>query len=424
MSDGVVENISLPKNWQVKTLDDLCEIARGGSPRPIKDFLTGAEDGVNWIKIGDATASTKYIYKTKQKIKPEGIQRSRLVRDGDFILSNSMSFGRPYIMKITGCIHDGWLVLRDKSGLFDQDFLYLFLSSTAAYKQFDNLAAGSTVRTLNIDLVKKVQVSFPPLPEQKRIVTILDEVFSSITQAVINAEKNLINARELFESYLNNVFTQKGEGWVEDKIEAVSTVINGYSFKSTDFATDNEIKSIKITNVGVKKFVKTSGNNLPTEFQEELSNYIIHEGNIVIALTRTIIAEGLKVAIVPREYNGSLLNQRVAALISKEDIIDNDFLYYFLGTKFVKDYVLSNVNTLMQPNLSLTDLKRLLIVHPSLKEQQILVREINALSKEVKELESIYQQKLNALSELKQSILQKAFSGELTSDDIPKQANG
>ena|SRR5680860_109541 len=89
---------------------------------------------------------------SKEKIKPEGIKRSRLVKDGDFILSNSMSFGRPYIMRTSGCIHDGWLVLSDKSGLFDQNYFYYFLGSASAYKQFDGLAAGSTVRNLNIDL--------------------------------------------------------------------------------------------------------------------------------------------------------------------------------------------------------------------------------------------------------------------------------
>jgi type I restriction enzyme, S subunit len=146
------------KDWQVKTLGEICNIARGGSPRPIQKFLTDKPNGINWVKIGDATASTKYIYQTEEKIIPEGVKRSRLVKPGDFLLSNSMSFGRPYIMRTIGCIHDGWLVLSDKSGLFDQDYLYYFLGSAAAYKQFDNLAAGSTVRNLNTELVKRVTI--------------------------------------------------------------------------------------------------------------------------------------------------------------------------------------------------------------------------------------------------------------------------
>src|SRR5208282_132801 len=138
--------------------------------RPIDAYLTKQTDGINWVKISDATASSKYIYRTEEKIKPEGAKRSRIVADGDFILSNSMSFGRPYIMRTTGCIHDGWLLLRDKAHAFDPDYLYHFLGSPSAYRQFDNLAAGSTVRNLNIDLVKKVTVPLPSLAEQQRIV--------------------------------------------------------------------------------------------------------------------------------------------------------------------------------------------------------------------------------------------------------------
>ncbi len=138
--------------WEEKRLGDMCSIARGGSPRPIQKFLTTNPDGVNWIKIGDATASGKYIYETEEKIIAEGVKRSRFVREGDFLLSNSMSFGRPYIMRTTGCIHDGWLVLSESASYLDQDYLYYILGSQFVFQQFDRLAAGSTVRNLNIEL--------------------------------------------------------------------------------------------------------------------------------------------------------------------------------------------------------------------------------------------------------------------------------
>jgi len=110
-------------------LGEVLSIERGGSPRPISKYITNSEDGLNWIKIADATASDKYIYKTKEKITREGLHKTRLVNIGDFILSNSMSFGRPYIMKTTGCIHDGWLVLRQNgTKTFDTEFLYYLLS--------------------------------------------------------------------------------------------------------------------------------------------------------------------------------------------------------------------------------------------------------------------------------------------------------
>ena len=113
--------------WSKKKLGEVCVIERGGSPRPIDAFLTDTEDGVNWIKIGDATSGSKYITSTKEKIKPEGVRKSRMVYKGDFILSNSMSFGRPYILGIDGCIHDGWLVLRDIKNTFTEYFSFFNL---------------------------------------------------------------------------------------------------------------------------------------------------------------------------------------------------------------------------------------------------------------------------------------------------------
>jgi len=162
-----------------RTLGSFLEIARGGSPRPIKSFLTDDPDGINWIKIGDATASTKYIYKTEQRITADGVSRSRMVHDGDFLLSNSMSFGRPYIMRTDGCIHDGWLVLKQLKEEFDPDYLYFALSSDYVFHQFDSRAAGSTVRNLNIGLVSSVSIPFPDIETQRKLAERMVEVDSA-----------------------------------------------------------------------------------------------------------------------------------------------------------------------------------------------------------------------------------------------------
>jgi type I restriction enzyme S subunit len=249
------------EGWQTKTLGDICDIARGGSPRPIEKFLTDNPDGINWIKIGDATASLKYIYKTEEKIKPEGMKRSRLVKDGDFLLSNSMSFGRPYIMRTTGCIHDGWLVLSDKSGLFDQDYLYYFLGSSAAYQQFDNLAAGSTVRNLNTEVVKRVTLPLPPLPEQRRIVAVLDEIFAGLSIVTTNAEKNLKSTRELVDSYLNSVFRKKGPGWVEKQLRDVVAGVYTGPFGSVLHKSDYVVGGTPI----VIRLTSSKGRFFPTQ---------------------------------------------------------------------------------------------------------------------------------------------------------------
>jgi type I restriction enzyme S subunit len=144
-----------------KSLGEILELQRGASPRPISDWMTEEEDGVNWIKIADATASDKYIYKCKERIKKEAVAMTRYVKSGDFLLSNSMSFGRPYILKTDGCIHDGWLLLRDTKNIFEQDFLYAALSCKAIKEQFKKLATGAVVKNLNIDAVSKVKIKIP-----------------------------------------------------------------------------------------------------------------------------------------------------------------------------------------------------------------------------------------------------------------------
>ena len=170
----------LPKGWCWERLGNVASIARGGSPRPIKDFLTDADNGINWIKIGDAEQGGKYIFSTAEKIIPEGLSKTRYVNKGDFLLTNSMSFGRPYILKTDGCIHDGWLVIGDTEGIFSQDFLYYTLSSEFMYKSFCELAAGSTVKNLQLDTVKSVFFPIPPYAEQIRIAEHVEEMYSLI----------------------------------------------------------------------------------------------------------------------------------------------------------------------------------------------------------------------------------------------------
>ena len=170
----------IPESWGWVRLGTVLEIARGGSPRPIKEYLTNAKDGINWIKIGDADKGGKYIYKTKEKIKPSGVKKSRFVHSGDFLLTNSMSFGRPYILQTDGCIHDGWLVLSDRHHCYIVDFLYYLLSSPFAYYQFCENVSGAVVKNLNSDKVSNSVFPLPPISEQCRIVNKIKELYTAL----------------------------------------------------------------------------------------------------------------------------------------------------------------------------------------------------------------------------------------------------
>ena len=171
--------IQNPKGWDKKKLRDLLIIERGGSPRPIDEYITEDPNGLNWIKIGDAQEGSYFIDSVKEKIKPEGLKKTREVVPGDLILSNSMSFGKPYILKISGCIHDGWLVLRDSENRFNKLFLCMALGFPSVTHSFKGSARGAVVNNLNKDLVGALDFIVPPIELQNEFVEFVEQVDKS-----------------------------------------------------------------------------------------------------------------------------------------------------------------------------------------------------------------------------------------------------
>ena len=170
----------IPDSWEWVRFKCIADIARGGSPRPIKSYLTNDINGINWIKISDTEKGSKYINSVAEKIRTEGVIKSRLIHKGDFLLTNSMSFGRPYISNVEGCIHDGWLVISPYSKAFSQDYLFYLLSSPFAYSQFSGKVTGAVVKNLNTDKVCEAIIPIPPLNEQHSIVKKVEIILSLI----------------------------------------------------------------------------------------------------------------------------------------------------------------------------------------------------------------------------------------------------
>jgi len=183
-------------NWEVKKLSEVCMVERGSSPRPIKQYFTN-DDGVNWIKIGDTEQDGKYVTSTKQKITAIGAKKSRHVKVGDFILTNSMSYGRPYIMGIEGYIHDGWFVLRLNKDI-DTEYFYYLLISPYVQHQFHKLAAGAVVKNISGDLVKKTILPIPPLERQKEI-----------REKIVKIEAQTQQLKETYKLKLENLIALK-----------------------------------------------------------------------------------------------------------------------------------------------------------------------------------------------------------------------
>ena len=188
--------------WEQRKFSELVQIERGGSPRPIDDFITDAPNGLNWIKIGDAPTQGNYITKTAEKIRPEGLSKTREVHPGDLILSNSMSFGKPYIMGIDGCIHDGWLLIRNTYGVFDLTFLCHLLGTPQMLSQYRSLAAGSTVNNLNKELVGNTVVTIPSITEQR----VLGDYLEQLDHLITLHQRELEKLQNIKKSMLEKMF--------------------------------------------------------------------------------------------------------------------------------------------------------------------------------------------------------------------------
>lgn len=396
----------IPQGWQEKTLGEVCIVERGSSPRPIKNFITNDGSGVNWIKIGDC--SGKYVTSTAQKITEEGAKKSRHVKEGDFVISNSMSYGKPYILKIDGYIHDGWFVLRLNKNLVNADYFYYLLSSNYVKEQYDALATGAIVQNISSDLIKRVQFNLPPLSEQERIVAKLDEAFEAIDKVKANAEQNLTNAKELFESALNKSFTENTEGWEEKNLKNVS---NSIQYGYTESANYKKVgpKFLRITDIQDNN---VSWVDVPycVIDDDNRKKYVLKNGDIVFARTGATV--GKSYLIENLEEDAVYASYLIRVSINR-DLLIPKFVKHFFESKLYWNQIIDKQTGAGQPNVNGTKLGQIVLSYPKIEEQQKIVEKLDALQEQTKQLEAIYTKKIKDLDELKQSILQKAFRGEL-----------
>ena len=382
----------MKQGWELKTLGEVCEIARGGSPRPIKQFLTDSEDGVNWIKIGDTKLGGKYIYQTVEKIKREGIARSRFVQSGSFLLSNSMSFGRPYILKTDGCIHDGWLVLEPNYGLIDQEYLYYVLSSNYVFNQFNEKAAGSTVRNLNTKSVKLVEIPLPPLEEQKRIVAVLDEAFAGLETARTNAEANLKNAEELQKAHLMSVLHSASDSWQKSDL---STLALNLDAKRVPITKKDRVAG-EIPYYGASGIVDYVYDFI---FDDELL-LVSEDGANLLARTYPIAFR----------VSGKCWVNNHAHVLKFEDQRIARYVELYLNSISVEPWVTG----MAQPKLNQRALNSVPIPLPPAQLLESILSSHSVLSENTTSLEQHYTHSSIEITNIRQSLLQKAFAGELT----------
>jgi type I restriction enzyme S subunit len=390
--------------WPFIALGDVFEIARKGSPRPINSFITNDADGINWITIGDASEGSKYISKTNRRIRPEGAQRSRSVKPGDFLLTNSMSFGRPYIMRTSGCIHDGWLVLSPRRNDVDSDFFYHLLSSNEIYSEFERHASGATVKNLNIDLVSAVKVPLPPFHVQQRIAAILDkaDALRAKRRAVLTQLDEL--AQSVFLDMFGDPSTNQ-KSWpmrtIGDLVESASYGTSEKAAADGDFAV---LRMNNITPTGEMDLTNLKYMNLACHQHER---YLVRSGDVLF--NRTNSAELVGKTAIFREksqmaYAGYLIRLRV----NPEN--DPEYLSAFLNTSYAKRVLRGMCKSIIgMANINATELKSMKIPQPPSDTQREFARRIVAI-KEHKVKCRVATAELDALFA---SLQHRAFRGKL-----------
>lgn len=412
----------IPEDWEVKSLGDSVDILRGGSPRPIENYLTTNADGINWIKIGDVKPNDKYIRKTEEKIIPEGKSRSREVKKGDFILSNSMSFGRPYILAIDGCIHDGWLTIQKYAETFDKEFLYYLLGSDEVFNQYVQMAAGSSVQNLNKDKVADLQLKIPPLPEQQRIAKALSDVDAliSTTEKLIQKKKNIKQGT------MQNLITGK------KRLPGFGPQTKSPAYKQTELGLIPEDWEV----MSLGEFCQIKDGTHGTYARVEngyllLSAKNILNGKLDIQESESLISENAYKEIVKNGFpkkkdlliscvgtigrccifdtDEEIAFQRSVAFI-RQNQIDNLFLMYFIQSDLFQKQLREAVNASTLGGVYLEAFNPLQISFSSDKKEQTAIA--NVLSSMDKEIETL-NTKLEKYRNLKTAMMQQLLTGKI-----------
>ena len=391
-------------SWPLVKLESIFEIARGGSPRPIADYITEDSDGLNWISIKDASNSTKYITKTKQKIRKEGLVKSRLVKSGDFLLTNSMSFGRPYIMKTTGCIHDGWLVLSSDKDKVDQDYFYYLLGSELLHNKFSKLAAGAVVKNLNINLVKGVKVPLPSLAEQQKIAAILDAADSLRQKDQQLIEHYTALSQSLFLEMFGDPTTNLMK-WDIHSLDQFCSKITDGTHQSPTFLSEG-IPFLLVSNIVNNKVTYDTKKFISEYEYDQLTKHTPIEVNDILY---TSVGSYGNPAIVKSEKK-FCFQRHIAHIKPNHELMNVNFLHSLLQTDFVKRQADQLARGVAQKTLNLKAIKSYNVICPPLELQNQFAQRIEAIEQQKQQAQTNLE-KSNALFN---SLLQRAFKGELT----------
>ncbi len=408
----------MKQGWEIKKLGEIAEFYNG--------LWTGKKPPFINVGVIRNTNFTKDCELDDSDIVYLDVEKSQYIKRklqyGDIILEKSgggpkQPVGRVVVFnKESGdySFSNFTSAIRVNKLFVDFHYLHKYLFYSYINGITETMQSHSTgIRNLKFDEFKAILIPLPPLPEQQRIVAILDEAFTAIAKAKANAEQNLKNAKELFESYLQSVFENKGEGWEDSVLKNEIDLITGFAFKSKDYSDiKDDILLLRGDNImqgnlrwdDVKRWKKSE--------YKDFEKYQLQENDIVLAMDRPWVKAGLKCAKLSKTDLPALLVQRTACLRNKSKL-NNSFLFYLIKSKRFMNYLIDVQTGIGVPHISGQQILDFTFNKPSICQQKSFVQKLDALSAETKRLEAIYQRKIEDLEELKKSVLDKAFKGEL-----------
>ncbi len=394
--------------WQTKNLGDVCEVIGGGTPS--KDNPAYYLGEIPWATVRDMRQEV--ITETECQITKEAVKSSatNIIPSGNVVIATRVGLGKVCLLGQDTAINQDLrgIIPRNPNVLLVR-FLFWWFKSIA-----DVIVAegtGATVQGVKLPFVKSLPLPVPPLSEQHRIVAILDEAFDGIATAKANTEKNLQNARALFDSHLQSVFTERGEGWVEPakQLSELCELIVDCEHKTAPIQKVG-FPSIRTTNIGKGKLLLDGVNRVSQETYDAWTRRAIPQpGDLIFARE----APAGNVAVIPNGLK-VCLGQRTVLIRPKMAVFDSDFLASLLLTPQMQQRLVAHSKGATVKHINMKDIRALDVgAIPSLDVQRVLARIMSDVSNERERLETIYQQKLTALDDLKKSLLHQAFSGQL-----------
>ena len=404
----------MKKGWQTKTLGEVCDVMNGGTPKTgVPEYWDGNHRWITPAEMGKRLSP--YVSDTERKITDLGLRDSsaRMLPPNSVILSSRAPIGHLVINTEPMGTNQGCKGLIPRSQI-EHKFLYFYLSSIVDL--LNSLGTGATFKELSGGKLKEVTVPVPPLAEQQRIVGLLDEAFEGLATAKSNAEKNLQNARALFESHLQSVFTQRGSGWVEKKVcellekygGEIKTGPFGTKLKASEY-TETGVPVISVGEVRLGKIVLHDRTpRVDRGVTDRMPEYVLEEGDIVFGRKGGVERS----ACVRKDQAGWFLGSDGIRLRLPTNCNRRFLAYQFLSPTH-KNWMLNQAVGTTMPSLNQKIIERIPIAICSLPQQQSIVEQLDALSEQTQHLARLYEQKLAALEALKKSLLHQAFTGEL-----------